>query len=178
VRVTRPVGVLFGLAIMTVSCGYALTGRGSFLPADIHIVGVPQFTNATPYYEIEQLFTEKVRAELIGRGRYQVLPQDTGVDAVLRGAIQTMTVAPANFNQDQLVTRYIVTIGMKIEFVNLKDNRTIWSNDALTFREEYDLPPDFQAGDPQAFFGQAANALQRVATDCARTVVSAILEAF
>ena len=48
----------------------------------------------------------------------------------------------------------------------------------MVFREEYDLPADFQAGNPQAFFGQASNALERVATDFARTVVSAILEAF
>ena len=177
-RVNRFLGILVGLAIVTASCGYALTGRGSFLPTYIRVVGVPLFTNATPYYEIEQMFTDKVRAELIGRGRYQVLPQDTEVDAVLRGAIQTMTIAPANFNQDQQVTRYVVAIGMKIEFVDLKDNRTIWTNDALTFREEYDLPPDFQAGNPQAFYGQAANALGRVTTDCARTVVSALLEAF
>jgi hypothetical protein len=177
-RANRSLCILIGLALMTASCGYALTGRGSFLPSYIRVVGVPQFTNATPYYEIEQLFSEKVRAELIGRGRYQVLPQETGVDAVLRGTIQSMTVAPANFNQDQQVTRYVVAIGMKIEFVDLKDDRALWANDALVFREEYDLPPDFQAGNPQAFFGQAANALERVTTDCARTVVSAILEAF
>lgn len=176
--VNRSVCVLVGLALMTASCGYALTGRGSFLPASIRVVGVPQFINTTPYYEIEQMFSEKVRAELIGRGRYQVLPQETGVDAVLRGTIQTMTIAPANFNQDQQVTRYVVAIGMKIEFVDMKDNQTLWANDALMFREEYDLPPDFQAGNPQAFFGQATNALERVTTDCARTVVSAILEAF
>ena len=32
--------------------------------------------------------------------------------------------------------------------------------------------------DPAAFFGQEANALERVATDFAKSVVSAILEAF
>jgi hypothetical protein len=174
----RSLSILIGLALLTTSCGYALTGRGSFLPAYIRVVGIPQFGNATPYYEIEQMFTEKVRAELIGRGRYQVMPQDTGVDAVIRGTIQTMTITPANFNEGQQVTRYVVAIGMKIEFMDLKDNKIIWANDALTFREEYDLPPDSGAGDPQAFFGQAGNALDRVTTACARTVVSAILEAF
>ena len=48
----------------------------------------------------------------------------------------------------------------------------------MVFREEYDLPPDTQAGNPAAFFGQGSNALERVANDFARTVVSAILEAF
>ena len=37
----------------------------------------------------------------------------------------------------------------------------------------------FQAAlDPAAFFGQDANALERMTSDFARTIVSAILEAF
>ena len=38
------------------SCGYALAGRGSFLPDYIQTIGVPQFVNNTPYY-VEQIFT-------------------------------------------------------------------------------------------------------------------------
>jgi hypothetical protein len=123
-------------------------------------------------------FTEKVRAEFIGRGRYQVLPKDTGVDAVLRGSIASVGIVPANFNADQQATRYAITIVMAIEFVDVRSNRKLWENAAMTFREEYDLPSDFEAGDPQVFLNQGANALQRVSTDFARTVVSAILEAF
>ena len=52
-------------------CGYALAGRGSFLPAYIRTIGIPQFTNTTPYYELEQVFTERVRSEFIGRGQVQ-----------------------------------------------------------------------------------------------------------
>lgn len=167
------------LAALTLSgCGYSLSGRGSFLPAYIRVVGVPQFINNTPYFEIEQLFTEKVRSEFIGRGRYQVLPQETGVDALLRGSITNVNISPANFNEQQQATRYVITITMKIEFRDVRNNRNLWENPAMSFREEYDLPPDFQAGNPQAFFGQGANALERVSTDFARSVVSAILEAF
>ena len=70
-------------------CGYALAGRGSFLPAYINVIGIPQFTNVTPYEVIDQVFTERVRSEFIGRGKYRVLPQATGVDAVLSGEIPT-----------------------------------------------------------------------------------------
>ncbi len=73
------------------SCGYALAGRGSFLPAYIQTIGIPQFVNNTPYYEVEQVFTERVRTEFINRGKYKVLPEATGVDALLNGEIMSIT---------------------------------------------------------------------------------------
>jgi len=179
VRTFLKIAITVVLAAHIAACGYSLAGRGSFLPSYIKTVGIPEFTNATPYFGIEQLFTDKVRSELIGRGKYQVLPQQTGVDALLRGSIASMTITPANFNQQQQATRYFITITTSIELVDLKTNKNIWENPRIVFREEYDLPAtDLQAGDPSAFFGQSSNALQRVAADFARTVISSILEAF
>jgi hypothetical protein len=161
-----------------VACGYSLAGRGSFLPSYIKVIGVPEFGNQTPYLEVERRFTERVRTEFIGRGRYKVLPQEAGVDAALRGTITGLSIVPMNFNETQQASRYIIVINTKIEFVDLKTNKTLWENPSMVFREEYDLPPDTQAGNPSAFFGQGSNALERVANDFARSVVSAILEAF
>ena len=166
------------LAASSGGCGYSLAGRGSFLPASIRVIGVPEFANQTTYVEVERRFTERVRSEFIGRGRYQVLAQETGADAVLRGTITNLSIVPANFNDNQQATRYIIIVNTRIEFVDLKANKTLWENPSMVFREEYDLPPDTQAGNPSAFFGQGSNALERVANDFARTVVSAILEAF
>lgn len=166
------------LAAQIAGCGYTLAGKGSFLPAYIKTVGIPEFANATPYFEVERLFTDKIRSELIGRGKYQVLPQDTGVDAILRGSIASMTLVPANFNQQQQATRFIIMITTSIELVDVKTNKSIWANPSMVFREEYDIPAALQAGDPSAFFGQSSNALLRVASDFARTVISSILEAF
>ena len=166
------------LAASVAGCGYSLAGRGSFLPSYIRVIGVPEFTNQTTYLEVERRFTERVRTEFIGRGRYQVLAQESGVDAVLRGSITGLSIVPANFNDNQQATRYIIVVSTRIEFVDLKSNKPLWENPSMVFREEYDLPPDTQAGNPAAFFGQGSNALERVANDFARTVVSAILEAF
>ena len=166
------------MAVTAAGCGYSLAGRGSFLPGYIRVIGVPPFENQTSYPDVERKFTERVRSEFIGRGRYQVLPQDAGVDAVLRGTITGLSVLPTNFNENQQATRYVIIINTKIEFVDLKTNKKLWENPSMVFREEYDLPADSQAGDPAAFFGQSSNALERVANDFARSVVSAILEAF
>ena len=68
-------------------CGYALAGRGNFLPAYIRTIGIPTFTNQTSFFEIAQIVTDKVRTEFIGRGNYKIVPEATGADAVLIGVI-------------------------------------------------------------------------------------------
>lgn len=172
---------LGALALSTVtfaSCGYALAGRGSYLPSYIQTIGIPLFVNNTPYFEVEQGLTQKVRSEFIGRGSYRVLPQATDVDAVLSAEIQAISLGPAAFTEQQQVSRYVITMQVKLEFRDLKTNNVLWQNDALIFREEYDVTSTSGAFESGTFFGQDSNALERVATDFARTVVSAILEAF
>jgi Lipopolysaccharide-assembly len=159
------------------SCGYALAGRGSFLPDYIQTIGVPQFVNNTPYY-VEQVFTERVRTEFINRGKYKVLPEAAGVDALLNGEIMSITIAPASFSDQQQASRYIILVTAKIEFRDLKTNKVLWDNPQWQFREEYEASAAVDALDPNAFFSQDLNALDRVSTEFAKSVVSAILEAF
>ena len=60
--------------VLTTSCGYSLAGRGSFLPASIKTIGIPTFTNRTTVFNLETNLTEKVRAEFIGRGKFEIVP--------------------------------------------------------------------------------------------------------
>jgi hypothetical protein len=165
-------------AVASTSCGYTLAGRGSFLPETIKIIGIPNFVNRTPYPEVEQVLTQRVRSELIGRGKYKVLPQEADVDAVLRGTINSLSIMPSAFDQNQQATRYIVTVSVAIQLVETKDNKVLWQNPGQVFREEYQLATGGGVLDPATFFGQASNALDRMATEFGRSVVSAILEAF
>ena len=54
--------VLCVLCVCTAGCGYALAGRGSFLPEYIKTIGVPAFVNRTTVFNLETLLTQKVRA--------------------------------------------------------------------------------------------------------------------
>jgi len=47
------------LATLQSGCGYALAGRGSFLPAYIRIIGIPTFTNRTTIFNLETMLTDK-----------------------------------------------------------------------------------------------------------------------
>jgi hypothetical protein len=173
--------VLCSLCVLCVTgggCGYALAGRGSFLPAYVRTIGVPTFINRTTVFNLETMLTQKVRAEFIGRGKYQILPQNSGVDALLTGEVTAVSITPASFNPQQLATRYAITMTAKIELRDMKENKILWENASVMFRQEYEATGGANALDPAAFFQQDANAFERMSTEFARTIVSAILEAF
>jgi len=167
--------VLVALCLSS-ACGYSLAGRGAFLPAHIKVIGVPLFTNNTSVFDVERRITERVRSELAGRGRYRVETSAEGADAVLSGEISSINIVPAAFNAQRQATRYALVLTAKIEFRDQKDNKLIWNNPAMQFREEYEISGTVT--DVNAFFGQDVNALDRLATEFARTLVSSILEAF
>lgn len=171
--------VVLVVSLGHLGCGYALAGRGSFLPTNIRTVGIPQLLNRTTFYDVEQVLTDKIRAEFIGRGKYRIVPDTTGVDAVLTGEVLAISVYPVGFTDQQLASRYQFIVTMKVAFTDGRSGEVLWSNDALTFREEYELATrgnvELQGA---AFLDQERSAFDRIATDVARTVVTAILEAF
>ena len=159
-------------------CGYALAGKGSFLPSYIQTIGIPEFINRTTVFNLETQLTQKVRAEFIGRGKYRILPESTGVDALLTGEVVSATPSATSFTPGQLASRYTITIVARVELKDLRDNKVLWDNPSLVFRQDYDVQSGTNALDPAAFFGQDRDAFERMSTDFARTIVSAILEAF
>jgi hypothetical protein len=165
---------------VSAACGYSLAGRGSFLPAYIKTIGVPAFTNRTPIFNLETLLTQKVRAEFIGRGRYQILPQANDVDGLLNGEVTSVTITPVGFNpqQNNLATSYSVAMTARIEFRDQHENKVLWENPGVMFRQDYPATSGRNTTDPVAFFQQDANALERMSSEFARTIVSSILEAF
>ena len=166
-------------AALAPACGYSLAGRGSFLPAYMRTIGIPMFGNTTPYQTVELVFTEKVRVEFQSRGQYVVTPLDTGVDGIVRGTINSIGAAPVGFTDARLASRYRFTIVVAVKFEDVKQQKTLWENPAVTFSDEYELATNaVTTGDATAFLGQERAAVDRMSTDFARTVVSAILEAF
>ena len=171
-----PLVVLAALAMG--ACGYALAGKGSFLPSYIQTIGVPTFTNRTTVFNLETELTQKVRAEFVGRGKYRILPDATGVDAVLTGEVLSATPSVASFTAQQLASRYTITVAARVELRDLRENKVLWENPSLIFRQEYEAQSGTSALDPAAFYGQDRSAFDRMSSDFARTIVSAILEAF
>ena len=148
------------------------------MPDYIHTIGVPAFLNRTNVFNLETQVTQKVRSEFIGRGKFKILPESTGVDALLVGEISAASLVPVTFSTQQIASRYALTLTARIQLRDVRENKTLWENPSLVFRQEYEAQSGTGPATAEAFFGQDANAIDRISTDFARTIVSSILEAF
>lgn len=164
--------------LLSQGCGYALAGRGSFLPASVRVVGIPQLTNQSTFFNVEQILSEKIRTEFIGRGKFTVLPDAPGADAVLTGTVTSISVQPVGLTDQQLASRYLFTMNMRVQFTQASTGTVLWSNDSLVFRETYDLTVRSGQVDGATFLDQERASFDRIASDVARTVVTSIVEAF
>ena len=177
-RRTLSIAIVVLAVIAQSGCGYSLAGRGSFLPAYIKRIGIPLFVNGTTVFDLDRRVTDKVRSEFIGRGKWTIVPDQSGVDGLVMGTITGVTLTPVAFNPQQQATRYALAMTGSVEFKDLQTNKVLWTNPGMSYREEFDVPASPNTLDTQTYFGQDANALDRLSNEFARALVSAILEAF
>ncbi len=166
-RTSRLAGTALALSLAGLwSCGYALVGRGTVVDPTIKKIAVPLFKDSTGKPGLDQKITQKVVEELLKRGRFDVVQERIGADAIVEGEILRYDQTPVGFSDAGAsrtqASRYAVG-----------QDEPIWANDSFSFRDEYDV-----GSDPTAFFDQQGQAVERLSTSFARSLVSAMLEAF
>jgi hypothetical protein len=168
--------LLLSLAALA-SCGYALVGRGTVVDPTIKKIAVPLFKDSTGKPGLDQKVTQKVVEELLKRGRFDVTSERIGADAVLEGEILRYDQTPVGFSDAggsrTQASRYSVTLTARVRYVKVGQEEPIWANESFSFRDEYDV-----GSDPTAFFDQSGQAIERLSTSFARSLVAAMLEAF
>jgi hypothetical protein len=180
VRSALAVAPRLGLAALLVAsagCGYTLVGRGVAVDPSIKRLGVPLFKDRTGKTGLDQKITESVVAELLKRGRFEVVPDATGVDAVVDGELLAYNVAPVGFSDTgeanvTQASRYSIVVVARVTYKKLDAEQPLWVNDSFSFRDEYDV------GDAATFFDREDQAIDRLAVSFARSLVAAMLEAF
>jgi hypothetical protein len=169
---------LIAACVSVASCGYALAGRGNTLPGYVKTIGVPPIVNHSTTPDIDRILTSALQAEFQSRGRYRVVPDATGVDALFSATIRSVETPPSAFDSrtNQATSRSIVLV-LEVEFKDLHENKVLWSNPAFRFSDEYQQTTSSTAT-AEALFTQDANAADRLARRFAREVVTSIFEAF
>ena len=178
---TVTVAVLVASLSCLSGCGYALVGRGTVSDPTIKKIGVPTFANATGKPALDQKITQRVIEELLRRGRFDVVQERSGVDALVEGELLRYQAQPVGFSEEAAggggtttqASRYAITVTAKIRYGKPNAPEPIWSNDAFQFRDEYEV-----GSDPANFFDREEQAIDRLATSFARSLVAAMLEAF
>lgn len=157
----------------TAACGYSLVGTGSFLPEYIRTVAIPTFANTTPRFEVEVRITDAVTREFVSRGDFTMVADSAGADAELTGIITGFDVTPIGLNPDEEATNFLVQIRAQVNFRDLVQNEILYSNNSFFFRQEFEIEAD-----PTALSDLSNVAVDEIAEEFARTVVSSILEGF
>lgn len=152
-------------------CGYTLVGRNTFLPDRIKVIAVVPFVNRTGRSEIEQRVTEAVAREFAKRGRYRVVAERAGADALLEGAIADFRTNPVQFNEQGRATRVETVVTLQATLRDLANDQVLWSQSDLLFRDQYDVPAT-----ESEFFDRETIALEEIARGAAVALVTSILE--
>ena len=160
--------------VFTEGCGYQVAGKSAHLPSEWKTIAVPAFTNDTTRYRIEQRVTQAVIREFISRTKYRIVQNPESADAVLRGEVLSIDTSPVLFNGTTgEVTTMLVTVTFKVELVDNQTQKTVFKNDSMIFRNEYQI-----SSDVKSFFEEQDPALERMTRDFAAQIVSNVTEGF
>jgi hypothetical protein len=171
---------LMALAVTLAGCGYSLVGRGITTDPSIKRIGVPLFKDRTGKLGLDQKVTQRVTEELLRRGRFDVVPQATGVDALVEGEVIAYTVLPIGFGDVAVASgtqtqasRYAISLVARVKYSKVGQAEPIWQSESFSFRDEYDV-----GDNPANFFDREDQTIERMSTQFAKNLVSAMLEAF
>jgi len=166
-------GAIVTLALVISSCGYHTAGKAVRIPPYVKTLAIPAFVNQTQTYRVEAILTEAVVREFNTRTRYRIVSDPNGADAVLRGWVTGTQLAPLTYDSNTgRASSALVTVNMKV-VLTAKDGKILYENSNYTYREQYQVSRELSS-----FFEEQGPAVQRLATDFARTLVSNVLEMY
>ena len=153
---------------------YKPAGRGDALPSHIHTLAIPPFQNPSLRFKVEQRFTAAMIDEALRRARsLKVVSTAEGADAVMLGTIKSFNFRGVVLDDFGRARIFEITIIAGVTVRDQTKNKVIFDNQNYVFRSEYQI-----SGDPQTFFNEEGPAVDRIARDFARSVLTTILEGF
>jgi Lipopolysaccharide-assembly len=162
---------VFFLGTGFTECYKPVTNSG--LPKNIKVVAVPAFQFETQglRYRVESRFTEAVSKEIIRRGNgIKVQGTRTGADAVVEGNIRDFGFSGVLLDREGRARVYEVTIVAAVTIRDLRQNKVIYDNQNLVFRDSFEFSQD-----PRSFFNEEDPAVERMSRAFAESIVSTIV---
>ena len=169
---------LGGLAILVFLAGSGFTDcykpqTGTGLPSYVKRLAIPafQFEARGMRYRVESRFTEAVTREVIHRGNgLKVQGALDGADAVIEGTIRDFSFSGVLLDREGRARVYEVTIVTAVTVRDLHNNKILYDNQNLTFRDSFEFSED-----PRSFFNEEEPAVERMARAFSESIVSTIV---
>jgi Lipopolysaccharide-assembly len=150
-----------------------VSGSADALPKTIHTIAVTQVRNSTTQYKVSDLLGVSISREFISRTRYKVVVDPAGADATLLCGVVNFISYPTIV--DPTTSRATGVQAILTLNISLRDK-----NGAILFyRPNFEVRERYEISiDPKNYFDESEPAMQRLAVDVARSVVTAVLEKF
>ena len=170
VRLSALLALAFSVSGFT-ECYKPVTNSG--LPKNIKRVAVPAFqTEARGLrYRVASRFSDAVSREIIRRGNgLRVQGTTEGADAVIEGTIRDFNFTGVLLDSQGRARVYEVTIVAAVTIRDLRENKILYDNQNLIFRDSFEFSED-----PRSFFNEEDTAVDRIARAFSESVVSAVV---
>jgi outer membrane lipopolysaccharide assembly protein LptE/RlpB len=162
------------LPLVLTSCGYHVAGKADLVPKTVHTIAIPPFGNITTRYKLTDHLPEAISREFISRTRFQIVNDQNQADAVLRGAIVNYVAYPTTVDQQTgRASGLQMNVTMQITLTERATGKVIYSRPSFEAHQRYELSIN-----ASTYFEESDAALDRLAHDVARDLVSSILENF
>jgi hypothetical protein len=165
------VSVLFIFVSGFTDCYKPVTGTG--MPKYVKTVAVPAFQAEARglRYRVESRFTDAVTREIIRRGNgLKVQGSRDGADAVIEGTIRDFSFSGVLLDREGRARVYEVTIVTAVTVRDLHNDKILYDNQNLTFRDSFEFSED-----PRSFFNEEDPAVERMARAFSESIVSTIV---
>jgi len=152
-------------------CYKPVTSTG--LPKHIKTIAVPafQFDAQALRYRLSSRFTDAVTKEIIRRGGgLKVQGTTEGADAVVEGTVRDFSFTGVLLDREGRARVYEVTIVTAVTIRDLKENKILYDNQNLVFRDSFEF-----SSDPRSFFNEEDPAVDRIARAFSESIVSTIV---
>ena len=153
-------------------CGYHVSGHGELMPKTAHTIAIQAFGNTTTRYKLARTLPGDIGTEFLKRSRYRIVSDPGQADVVLTGTLSNYIAYPT-ISAGGRSTTVEAVVTLSVTMTDRTTGAIIFNRPASEFRERYEI-----SADPTSYFDESGTAMERLSKDVARSVVSAILEAF
>jgi hypothetical protein len=161
------------LFTVLMACGYGFAPRGEHIDKNIQTVYVEQFGNKTKQAELENYVRTAFINQFVMTSRFKMADSVERADAVVRGSVTNLVMAPLSYRLNTLVAEERATITMDVSFRERESGKTIWSGKGISYMVDYTIDDNINL-----LPANRKNALIKLSNDTAERVFTLMMANF
>lgn len=125
------------LVLMLSGCGYSFSGMSKSAYPTIQTVFVDTFTNKTSEANLDVILRTAFSNEIVRNGHFKLTSNRGEADAIFRGSILNLQVAPLAYKVGSLSAEDRITVILELFFDERVSGRNLWTNGSFIGTGDY-----------------------------------------